>query len=180
MSSTGNSIICPPNPSPEVGLQSANQRLVINLFEVRSRLAQSKFQINSVLLNIPEPLHAVNATNKHVCKANPHIQTGIKTRYFCVCVQELDMGDGKDLRGRIWWNLRPKIRHLSALPYLQFFRIVPHAVAHGRCVDAPCHTGDTRSFVIGPMLVMLVLPLVNYEPFHTFDLQGLFINPLPT
>ncbi|KAJ7740947.1 hypothetical protein DFH07DRAFT_778260 [Mycena maculata] len=44
-------------------------------------------------------------------------------------------------------------------------------------VDASCHTGDTRSFVIGPMLVMLVLLL---EPFHTFDLQGLFINPLPT
>ncbi|KAJ7720968.1 hypothetical protein DFH07DRAFT_784239 [Mycena maculata] len=66
MSSTGNSII----PSSEVGLQLANQRLVINLFEVRSRLAQSKFRIKSVLLNLPEPLHAVNATNKHVCKAH--------------------------------------------------------------------------------------------------------------
>ncbi|KAJ7744071.1 hypothetical protein DFH07DRAFT_777225 [Mycena maculata] len=40
--------------------------------------------------------------------------------------------------------------------------------------------GDTGSFVIGPMLVMLVLPLVNYEHFHTLDLQGLFINSLPT
>ncbi|KAJ7739422.1 hypothetical protein DFH07DRAFT_778698 [Mycena maculata] len=110
MSSAGNSIIFSPNPSPEVGLQSTNQRLVINLFEVRSRsrLAQRKFQINFVLLNVPEPLHAVNATNKHVCKANPHIQTAIKTWYFRVCVEELDMGNGEDLRGSIWWNLRPR------------------------------------------------------------------------
>ncbi|KAJ7743460.1 hypothetical protein DFH07DRAFT_777380 [Mycena maculata] len=81
MSSTGYSIICPPNPSPEVGLQLANQRPVINLFEVRSGLAQSKFQINSVLLNLPESRASSCSecpTNKHVCKANPHIQTTIK------------------------------------------------------------------------------------------------------
>ncbi|KAJ7743741.1 hypothetical protein DFH07DRAFT_777350 [Mycena maculata] len=63
---------------------------------------------------------------------------------------------------------------------LEFFHIVSYAVAHDRHVDVSCQMGDTGSFVIGPMLVMLVLLLVNYEPFHTFELQGLFINPLPT
>ncbi|KAJ7784922.1 hypothetical protein DFH07DRAFT_763534 [Mycena maculata] len=66
------------------------------------------------------------------------------------------------------------------LQQLEFFHIVSYAVAHDRRVNVSYHTGDTGSFVIGPMLVMLVLPLVNYEPFHIFDLQGLFINPLPT